>query len=354
MDEFPVDPPAEAPLPAALPEIALPPPAPPFAWWKRALYYLRFEHLLLVGFVVWAANAFKKDWYTRLDNGLNPDKINAVGLSWVAAPAVVMLAIILLQQIAAGFQSGRARGLRVNAVSTVEKLVITAADWLPFGLFLSIYLMFRSKLVQDYQGHNCDAVLAAWEELIFRGHASLWTEKIASVPLTFTMQVFYSGHIYFTTPATAILCYMKDKRLFRALMLGMTVVAVVGAIGYTRIPGAGPGRFLHDLYRGELPTTRMGKVLEYSLESARAPDDVFPSLHVGISLLCLLAVHRTWRWAFWLIFPWIIGNWLSTVYLRYHYIIDCVAGAALAVAAFYASLALVRGEEWLKRRFAPP
>ncbi len=343
--EQPITPVAEAA--AALPEAA-PAPAKP-ALWRRLASALRTEHFLLAIFIVWSARNFD-DWLERLDHGINYKEINAVGFWWVAGPALVMLGIIVLQQLARAVLARSARGAGREAVHGAGKIVLWAADWLPFGLFLSIYLMFRSKLMQN---DVVDDELAAVEVAIFRGHAAIWLERFATPTTVLIMQAFYWSHIYFTTPATAVMTYLKDRRLFRALMLGMTVVAVIGALGYYFVPGAGPGHFLHDRFQHDLPTTRLGVVLDMSFNALRAPDDVFPSLHVAISLLCLIEARRTWKWFFRLILPWVVGNWISTVFLRYHYIIDCLAGAALAVAAHYLCHALVKFEERLKNLVNP-
>jgi membrane-associated phospholipid phosphatase len=321
---------------------------------RRLAAAVHVEHLLLIVFLSWYIRVIH-DWYQRLGDGLF--HTNITGFSWVAGPAIVLLAIIIIQHLSAWFVTGDeafgSAGRRLAA-----RLLQVAGDWLPFLLFLSIYLMFNTRLMQEYQGTNRDALLADWEVRLLGGHLSLWTEKFSGVALTLIMQIFYMAYVVFTTPAAAVFVYLKDRRRFRALMLGLTVVALVGAVGYAKLPGAGPGKFLHDKYRGELPKTLMGKAMDYSIETARAPDDVFPSLHVAVSMLGLLHVRKTWRWAFWLLLPWIVGNWLSTVYLRYHYVIDCIAGALLAVAAYYAGLGLVRLEEGLKRRLsdagAPP
>ncbi len=359
-------------------------------WGRSLLLTARVEHLLLIGFIGWAIFVIG-DWYKRLgDAAFNT---NIVGKSWVAAPALLLIAVVIIQQLAemaarmqAGEKSAAARPL-MKALGTglyyfflpihwlmglifprdeakpaapddpwklLAKPLQVIADWLPFFLFLSIYLMFRGEPMQKLQGENSDALLAGWEEIFFGGHASLWLENYSPVWVVLLMQIFYSAHIYFTTPAAAILCYMKDRKLLRALMLGMTVVALLGAVGYIKWPGAGPGRFLHDQYRGDLPVTRMGQALDYSIETSRAPDDVFPSLHVAISMLCLIEVRKTWKRWFWILLPWILGNWASTVYLRYHYIIDDVAGIALAVFASYAAHGVIRLEDWIKARFARP
>jgi len=63
----------------------------------------------------------------------------------------------------------------------------------------------------------------------------------------------------------------------------------------------------------------------------------FPSLHAAVSLLALVYAWRFVRPWFWALVPFALGLWISTVYLRHHYVIDLVAGWALApVAAWLA------------------
>ena len=69
--------------------------------------------------------------------------------------------------------------------------------------------------------------------------------------------------------------------------------------------------------------------------------DVFPSLHCAISAF-ILFFHRVhapncFRWV---LVP-TIGLWVATIYLRYHYFVDVLAGFALAAFA----LMLVRSEK---------
>ena len=50
---------------------------------------------------------------------------------------------------------------------------------------------------------------------------------------------------------------------------------------------------------------------------------------------------RAW---FWLMLPLVMGNWMATVYLRYHYMIDVIAGWAAAAIAYAVADALLRLE----------
>jgi membrane-associated phospholipid phosphatase len=58
--------------------------------------------------------------------------------------------------------------------------------------------------------------------------------------------------------------------------------------------------------------------------------DCFPSGHTEVSLVVLVACWRYWRKAFPFFLAAVSGLLVGTLYLRYHYGIDIVAGALLA------------------------
>ena len=61
----------------------------------------------------------------------------------------------------------------------------------------------------------------------------------------------------------------------------------------------------------------------------------FPSLHAAVSLVALV---YAWRYAapwFWVLLPFVLGLWVSTIYLRHHYVVDLLAGWALAPVAVW-------------------
>jgi membrane-associated phospholipid phosphatase len=73
------------------------------------------------------------------------------------------------------------------------------------------------------------------------------------------------------------------------------------------------------------------------MDFARIQRDVFPSMHVAISFVVWLYAYRNSRRLFWIISPLILSLWVSTVYLRYHYLIDVLAGLALAPLCYWLS-----------------
>ena len=63
--------------------------------------------------------------------------------------------------------------------------------------------------------------------------------------------------------------------------------------------------------------------------------DAFPSLHCAVTSYLLMFDWWHRRWRFWIYLVPCAGLWLATVYLRYHYAIDCLAGFALAGAVLW-------------------
>jgi membrane-associated phospholipid phosphatase len=78
------------------------------------------------------------------------------------------------------------------------------------------------------------------------------------------------------------------------------------------------------------------------MDAARAPRDVFPSLHVAISALVWWYGARLGRFWFWGLSLPVFANWISTLYLRYHYLVDVLAGWVVAALAILLSAWLLR------------
>jgi len=59
--------------------------------------------------------------------------------------------------------------------------------------------------------------------------------------------------------------------------------------------------------------------------------DCMPSGHTQIVLMVLFLAYRYEKFLFYLFVPIISGLILSTVYLRYHYVIDLLVGGGLGI-----------------------
>ena len=97
------------------------------------------------------------------------------------------------------------------------------------------------------------------------------------------------------------------------------------------VPALGPrfyldGTFNHDLMRGPLASASVSTLNTLGGENR----DAFPSGHTEIVMIVLVYAWTYRRWYFWVALPLVTGLIISTVYLRYHYAVDVLAGMVLA------------------------
>jgi membrane-associated phospholipid phosphatase len=190
-----------------------------------------------------------------------------------------------------------------------------------------------------------DAALMAWDQRLFHCQPSVALQRFVTPWLTAWMQFAYSSHIFLTFLVPCFVYLRRSERDFRQMMIGMVTLSFFGFVGYTLVPAVGPmyalkSQFTVPLYQ---PYELIQRGKDF-MDFARIRRDVFPSMHVAFSFMVWLYAYRNSRRLFWLMSPLVLSLWISTVYLRYHYLVDCVAGFLLVL--FCLMLA-----DWLFPRF---
>ncbi len=225
---------------------------------------------------------------------------------------------------------------------TLGRIVGVFRDWLPFALFLLFYQSFRSRIWFAILGPDRDVDLMRIDRRMLGETPAVWMQSWITPALTSVMTAAYFLHLILP-PVLAASLYRKDLLLFRRFLLAVFLSGVIGNLGYVMVPAVGPDAAFPVLFH-----TPLGGNLEQSVLSvidvARAPRDVFPSLHVAVSAIVLwYAARNSRKWFCWLL-PFVLANWVSTMYLRYHYFIDVIAGWACAAAAIGLGALLLRIE----------
>lgn len=201
-------------------------------------------------------------------------------------------------------------------------------------------------------GPPADAPLARWDEALLGAPVAQWFERSINPWLTDLMALAYAFFFYYLIAGPAHYC-VRDVDRFRRCFVGLFTIYGAGFLGYVAVPAGGPHRFL------EFDQPLMGRVIAPwllpLLDRASNGVDAFPSIHVAASFFLLLfdARHRPERCRAFAV-PCVV-MWLSTLYLRYHYLADALAGFALgaagaAVTWAYERSALARRVEAETRR----
>jgi membrane-associated phospholipid phosphatase len=207
-------------------------------------------------------------------------------------------------------------------------------DWFPFVVILLMYYSLWGPATLLFTGDR-DAMLLNWDKWLFGIEPTIYLERIISPALTAWMQFAYAFHLY-VMPIVAVFVYVfRPRDRFREMMCGLVLVSSIGTLGYMVVPAIGPMYTLHRLYTVPLssPLAVFNRPIQF-IDFARVRRDCFPSLHVGISFLVWLYAGRSSKVLFWLLCPFILSCWFSTVYLRFHYAVDCLAGFVLALLCF--------------------
>ena len=195
--------------------------------------------------------------------------------------------------------------------------------------FVSACYKEMAILIPPIRGRDFDAWAARLDVSLWGGDPTAWIAHRQIPALTEFLQVCYSLFV----PAVLIVAYLLWKQTkmpefrFYAFLIGLGFL--VSYIGYLAVPVRGPRFFAQDLppLRGLWITEILQNTLD-RLESAHY--DCFPSGHTELTILACWGsrmVSRKWFLAFLVYTPCII---FATVYLRYHYTIDVLAGAIVA------------------------
>jgi membrane-associated phospholipid phosphatase len=106
---------------------------------------------------------------------------------------------------------------------------------------------------------------------------------------------------------------------------------VIGNLAFLAYPVAGPMAHMKDRYTVPLEGYVWTSVGEYLRNRWQFVGGTIPSLHCANTTVMWLMAYRYHRAAFWLFAPIILSLYASTVYCRYHYITDSVAGVGAAL-----------------------
>ena len=118
----------------------------------------------------------------------------------------------------------------------------------------------------------------------------------------------------------------------RRFIFTLTLSYVLSYAGYFAVPALGPRVARVSRHTVPLETTAVSLAISSTLdELERTKFDVFPSGHTMIAVIVLIVAWQRARDAFWWILPVAVCLVISTVYCRFHYVVDVIAGTLLAV-----------------------
>ncbi len=213
-----------------------------------------------------------------------------------------------------------------------------------FAPVVFVILTYQSlgNLIQ-YLHSDIDPVLIQIDFFLFGVHPTVWMERWITPWFTDLLSLAYLSY-YFLPVILVVSLYLKGRtEEFHQAMFILTFGYYLSFIGYILFPAIGPRFTQVHLYSIPLEGSWITDFVRYTLNALEHNKrDCMPSGHTQIALMVLLLARRYEKLLFYLFLPVIIALIFSTVYLRYHYVIDLIVGAALAIGCILVAPRLYR------------
>jgi len=208
-------------------------------------------------------------------------------------------------------------------------IVRILCDFSPIFFILAIFELLGG--VTPYLRPDIDSLLIKADLVLFGVHPTVWIEDFFIPWVADTLALAYIS--YYFIPLVLILSLYFGGRTNEFFLTAGTLLLgyYICYISYIFMPAIGPRFTLASLQ--EVPL-RGGIIMNTIVDTLNTLEgnkrDCFPSGHTQIVLVSLWFAFKYRRPLFWIYLPIIIALIISTVYLRYHYVIDLIAGVAAA------------------------
>lgn len=217
-----------------------------------------------------------------------------------------------------------------------------ARDWYPLPLFVFSFEELQGLVHMIFPGWF-DPYLIQFDFNFAGVHPSIWLAQFSSPGLNDFMQFAYMTYFLYLIILPAILWATRDRLAFWTVMVSTAIAHDSVYAAAVLFPVESPYYSLAHLQTKSLPggvfTSTIGLVEHFG----RVHGAAFPSAHVAGSTVALLAARCYRTRLFWIFLPFYISMCVATVYGRYHYIADVLAGIAVGAVGWAAG-------QWLMER----
>jgi membrane-associated phospholipid phosphatase len=203
-------------------------------------------------------------------------------------------------------------------------------NWYPLPYVASCYKEM-ARLIPVIRHSDADRWLASLDLRIWGANPTVWLERLYHPALTEYLQIVYTLFI----PAVLLIPFLIWRRgrygEFQYLAFLIALGFLASYIGYLIVPARGPRFLLAHLQHVPLQGTWLFGEMQATLDRLESAHyDCFPSGHTELTILawwCSRMVSKTLSRVY---LGYTLCIIFATVYLRYHYTVDLLAGIVLA------------------------
>ncbi len=204
-------------------------------------------------------------------------------------------------------------------------------NWYPLPYVAACYKEMAS-LVPAVRGSNADHALANIDFRFWHANPCVWLERIQTPGLTEFLQIAYT---LFVPVVLFVAWELWRRRKFENFQYYAFLIALgflASYIGYLLVPARGPRFQLASLQHVPLQGLWLFGWMQGGLNRLESiAYDCFPSGHTEMTILACWGSRTASKRLFGAYSAYTPALIFATVYLRYHYTVDLLAGAVLAL-----------------------
>lgn len=241
------------------------------------------------------------------------------------------------------------------SMRTRPKVLQLAYDFYPVPMILLVFKEVH-VLIQSMLREDLDHAFIAIDRALFGTDPTVWVTQFTTPALTELLQIAYVSY-YALMLALGIELYRRaDRGAFTTVIFAILYGFFLSYAGYIIFPAVGPRFTLHDFdsLNAELPGLWLSNGIRDFINAgesipkgaanahALAQRDAFPSGHTQMTLIVMYYAARFSIRSRYVLYVFGTLLIISTVYLRYHYVIDLIGGAAFMVLTVWTTPKLMR------------
>jgi hypothetical protein len=189
-------------------------------------------------------------------------------------------------------------------------------------------------LLPALQPRLLDRELLRFDELVFGFTPAHYLDRFVSHATVEWFSLFYYSYFYLIGFYVLTSMVLDTGRRLKEVTFGSMAIVAIGHCTYIAVPGVGP--YIVYPFQNELVGGFFWRQVTNAVAAAGAQLDIFPSLHTAFPVFFTLHAyrHRGQRpfGYLWVPTAFVAVNIVAaTLFLRWHYGVDVIAGLCLAV-----------------------
>jgi membrane-associated phospholipid phosphatase len=219
-----------------------------------------------------------------------------------------------------------------------------ARYWYPLPLYIFFFEELQGLVHAIFPGWF-DRWLIQFDFNLAQVHPSVWLAQFASPAMNDAMQFAYMTYFLYLVILPGILYFEKQFTAFWTVMTATAIAHYSVYVVAILFPIESPYFSLASLNTAPLVGGPFTATIELVEHFGRVHGAAFPSAHVAGSMVALLAARRYKPWLYRICLPFFAAMCVATVYGRYHYVADVIAGIAVGAIGWAAGQRLMERSE---------